>query len=335
MYNTMAGTPTISIGELADDGSGQIESTSSGGGGGVAANFAVGSLNTTTNYGGTIIDNVGIIKVGTGGWILSGATLTYSGQTTVSNGTLVLSTNCTLPNSSPVAVYAPGILDVSATSPLILGNGTNVQILQGNGQVNGSVVLDSLGNLSPGTSSSIGTLTITNDLNLGQSGTNLLKLNRTNSPGNSDRVVATTIEAGGMLVVTNTGPNLHTGDKFQLFSTAVTGSFTSITLPVTTANGAITYVWTTNLAVDGSMVVSVGVPTTPTSMDASLSGNQLSLSWPADYQGWYLQAQTNSLGKGLTTTNWVDVPNSSAGTAVTITVAPNSPAVFYRMSLNP
>ena len=58
------------------------------------------------------------------------------------------------------------------------------------------------------------------------------------------------------------------------------------------------------------------------------------LTWPADHLGWYLQAQTNTLAQGLGT-NWVDIAGSSSVNTETITVSPNSPAVFYRMSLNP
>lgn len=103
LYNTVAGTPTIPIGELADDGTTFIEAASSGNAGGAAANFAVGGLNTSVTFGGSITDAVGIIKVGTGTWTLTNSALTYSGQTTVNAGTMVLSVlaSSSLSNSTP------------------------------------------------------------------------------------------------------------------------------------------------------------------------------------------------------------------------------------------
>ena len=43
----------------------------------------------------------------------------------------------------------------------------------------------------------------------------------------------------------------------------------------------------------------VGVATNPTNITSTVSGNVLSLTWPADHIGWHLQVQTNSLTAGL------------------------------------
>ena len=330
LYNVVAGTPTIPIGELADDGSSTIESTSSGNAGGSAAIFAVGGLNTSTNYGGNIIDNVGIIKVGTGSWTLTGATLTYSGQTTVSNGVLALGPSSTLANSTPINVAANGTLDVSASGTLTLG----AQTFQGNGTVNGSLNANAGSTVSPGGANAIGELTVTNAVTLG--GTIIMELNRTNSSATSDQLVAASITAGGTLQVNNLGPDLHTGDTFKLFSVPATGSFTVTNLPGTTGNGSITYVWTNNLALDGTIGVLVGLPnvnTTPTNITASVSGNTLSLSWPADHLGWRLLVQTNTLVVGLdsNTNDWVEVTGSALVNSTNITVDPTLPTAFYRL----
>lgn len=324
LYSTVGGT--LSIGELADDGSSVIESTSSGGGGGVAANFAVGSLNTSTNYNGNIIDTVGIIKVGTGAWTLTSPTLTYSGLTTVSNGMLVLGASATLPNSTPITIVAPGILDVSASGTLTLA----AQTLQGNGKLNGSIATGSGTTVAPGGTNAIGTLTITNDLNL--QGTLVMELNRTNSPANSDQIAATTVEAGGTLVVTNIGPDLHTGDTFKLFSVPPTGAFAVTNLPVTTANGSITYVWTNNLSLNGTIQVVVGVPNVNTNpatahFAAITVGNTLQFTWAPDHQGW--QLYTNSVS--LASTNWFPVSGSSSVTNESITINPANPKVFFQL----
>lgn len=69
---------------------------------------------------------------------------------------------------------------------------------------------------------------------------------------------------------------------------------------------------------------------TPTNITSSLSGNQLTLSWPADHLGWVLQSQTNSLSSGITST-WSDVLGSETNTQAVITIDPANPTVFFRL----
>jgi autotransporter-associated beta strand protein len=80
----------------------------------------------------------------------------------------------------------------------------------------------------------------------------------------------------------------------------------------------------------GSLLVPSNVgPSGPGYITNSISGNTLSLSWPAG-QGWVLQVQTNNLSTGLGT-NWVDVPNSTSFSSTNITVDPAMPTMFYRL----
>ena len=79
-----------------------------------------------------------------------------------------------------------------------------------------------------------------------------------------------------------------------------------------------------------NLVIANSVNTTPPNIVTSVSGDQLTLSWPADHTGWTLQSQTNSLSTGLAAT-WYDVAGSTATNQVIITIDPTSPAVFYRM----
>lgn len=76
------------------------------------------------------------------------------------------------------------------------------------------------------------------------------------------------------------------------------------------------------------------VPTTPIKLSSSVSSNTLTLSWPSNYLGWVLQAQTNSLTTGLTT-NWVVVPGSSSVTTTNVPLVRNNPSVFYRLLYQP
>jgi autotransporter-associated beta strand protein len=294
----------------------------------------VGGLNTTTNFGGRIIDSVGIIKVGTGTLTLSNVNISYTGTTTVSNGVLVL--NGSLPSSGTWGVAAPGVLDISSniTSPGVLTIGSaTVQTIRGNGRFDGSVDVQGSGVVVPGFTNAIGTLTVTNSVNL--AGTTYMELNRTNAAGGTnDQIAAASITLGGTLTVTNIGPALHVGDTFKLFkSTApLSGSIAAINLPATDGNN-MAYTWTDNTTANGSITVLTAVSlvnTDPTNIVATVSGNQLTLTWPVDHTGWRLQAQTNSINTGLSG-NWVDVAGSTTVNSVTVTLDPAVGTVFYRM----
>ena len=68
----------------------------------------------------------------------------------------------------------------------------------------------------------------------------------------------------------------------------------------------------------------------PPELPETVSGGNLSLTWPADHTGWRLEVQTNSLSSGLGT-NWVTWPNSTGTNAVSIPVNPTNPSVFFRL----
>lgn len=68
----------------------------------------------------------------------------------------------------------------------------------------------------------------------------------------------------------------------------------------------------------------------PTNIVFSVTGGNLTLSWPSDHTGWQLQAQTNSLAVGLST-NWSNVPNSTNVNQVTIPINLTNGGVFYRL----
>ncbi len=321
------------LGSLTGGASTIVRGASNGGGPSNACTYVVGAKNLSTTFAGTILNGAGgagattaLTKVGSGILSLSGAS-TYSGNTTISNGTLALingGSDGSIANSPSIRIISGAFLDVSAlaTPTLVLGSG---QTLSGNGTVNGN--LDSTaGTVSPG--DSIGTLTITNVATL--NGTTYMELNRTNGAQTNDILAANSIVLGGTLTVTNLGPNLVAGDRFVLFKGPTSGAFTTTNLPGNL--GSITYTWTNNLALDGSIRVltAVTVNTTPTNITTSVSGNTLTLSWPTDHTGWRLQAQTNTLGAGLGTT-WSDVIGTETSNTYNATINSANGTVFYRM----
>ena len=104
----------------------------------------------------------------------------------------------------------------------------------------------------------------------------------------------------------------------------------NVSLPVGTYNSANLSGFIAGI---GSIQVTGAIPSTPTTINFSVSAGQITIKWPPGYKGWVLQTQTNSLGDGLKTaaTNWVDVAGSASETNATMTINPNAPTVFYRL----
>jgi autotransporter-associated beta strand protein len=250
-------------------------------------------------YAGAISGTGEVIKQAAGRLILTG-TNNYTGNTTLTEGTL----------------WVNGVVGGSAVT---VTSGT----LGGNGLIEGPVTIQSGGRLAPGTS--IGALTISNSLNL--SGNTIMELNP--ATGTNDLIRGlTSVSYGGRLTLTTVGGNITASNTFKLFSAdTYAGAFTVFT-PATPGTGL---AWNTNtLATDGTLRVSTVVSTTPVSITNKISGDSLTLSWPADHIGWRLQNQTNTLQTGLST-NWLSVPNSNTTNQMSFPIDPDAGTVFYRL----
>ena len=300
--NTYTGPTTISSGTL------MIGQGNPGEPGSIASSVVNNSGTFVFNrvedltYSGAISGAGAMIKQAAGRLVLTG-THSYTGATTVSAGTLVVS----------------GVIGASTVA---VTGGT----LGGSGLIRGPVTIQSAGRLAPGTS--IGALTISNSLSL--SGVTVMELHaaaRTN-----DLVRGLTIVTyGGTLTLSNLAGTITASNAFKLFNAnSYRGAFTTLT-PASPGAGL---AWNTNtLATDGTLRVVSTVPVpilvehvTP----CAPSSKCLALSWPADHTGWHLQVQTNSLSAGLGT-NWLNIPNSIATNQMTFTVDPAVGCVFYRL----
>ncbi len=130
--------------------------------------LTTGNDGTSTKFSGVIAGVGGnLVKIGGGIFTLAGAN-TYSGQTTVSNGTLRLQTNGTnnIANSSAITIASGAVLDVTGVTGaggFTLGNGTAAQSLTGTGTVTGNLAVGSTGTLIQSSSSS---LAVTGNLTL-------------------------------------------------------------------------------------------------------------------------------------------------------------------------
>jgi autotransporter-associated beta strand protein len=266
------GNGTISFGSLSGNGNCRQDVPNT------LSILRVGDLNTNSSWGGTFnqgaaSQRLGILKVGAATWTIT-ASQPYTGPTTISNGVLALASDPftfvdgALPGTTNIYIASGAALDVTGRSDGNISLGA-AQVLSGNGTVLGSADNFSGGTIAPGDglSGSLGTLTVTNILNLG--GITWMKLNRSAIP-NSDRLVSpNTINCGGTLVVTNLGATLHVGDTFTLFNApSFTGAFTLV-LPTF-------YTWNTdNLLVNGTITVTGVYRPVINSADFSTRGSGL------------------------------------------------------------
>jgi autotransporter-associated beta strand protein len=310
--------------------------------GSALATFDLGSGSSTLSNlnGAALTYNLGGLAGGSG-TVLSGrlannllatnGATTYNiganGNNTVFSGKIVDGPDYTSAGGTPSPVT---VVKVGSGSLLLNGantytGGTTVSngILGGTGSIVGALTVVSGATLAPG--ATIGTFTVGGTATL--AGAVVLELNRTNSPATNDMLVVTgTITATGTLVVTNVGPILMNGSKFQLFNKAVSG-WSSKTLP---AN----YTWTDNIGTDGSITLTSGganpVNPNPTNIIFSVSGNALTLSWPTDHIGW--QLWSNSVGL-LNTDMWFQIAGSAATNQMIFTLDPAKTNVFFRLLL--
>jgi fibronectin-binding autotransporter adhesin len=180
-----------------------IASLAGGGGSGGnvtlgSATLTVGVSNASTAYGGAISGAGGVTKAGSGQWTLSGAN-SYTGATTINEGTLVAGAANTLSPGSAVTVATGGTLNLNNFSQTIAS-------LAGSGTVNfGSAfptVLSTGGSNASTTFS--GLITGVGQLTKTGSGTMILS-------GNNSYDGNTNVNGGTLLVNGQTGSNSGTG----------------------------------------------------------------------------------------------------------------------------
>jgi autotransporter-associated beta strand protein len=177
--------------------------------------FAVNGTSLTVK--GPIVGSGALIKT-VGGTLTLSATNTYTGLTTISAGTLMLTPTGSISNS-PVITIGAGAA-INATSFTIISN----QFLQGNGTNLGSVLVKPGGTISPG-SNGIGKLFVAGSAIL--QGTTVMKLNR--ALGTNDSLQTSSgILGSGTLVVSNFAGTLQVGDTYRLFIPEASSGFTNI-----------------------------------------------------------------------------------------------------------
>lgn len=307
-----------------------------------------GSIMDSNSPGGFILgnDSVGASSATAGLWL--DGTNTYSGLTIISNATLHVGTNSSLGSSTYVQVNSGATLDLSATPGYSFGTG---QTMAGNGTVigpaTGSLNFNSGATLATGLTTTNGvpntntyTLTIDNHVVFNAGSTNYVVANKMSAaPGvvPADELTGpSSLTLGGTVVVTNYGGQpFVAGDSLALFSATTISTNSGFNI-IPAAPGP-SLAWNiASIPVNGTLgvVSSVTVNPNPTNIVFAVSGNQLTLSWPADHTGWELEIQTNSVSVGISN-NWVPDPASTTVDSINIPINLANGTVFYRLVYPP
>jgi len=310
-------TLTLTANNTYQDGTTITEGTLQVGNGGTSGAIGSGGVTLTAilafnrsdslTIAGAISGAGSMYQYGSGITSLTGNSAAFTGGIQVTNGSLFV-------NNTNGAIQA-----IVTTGGKLGGSGTFTGT---------TIVMDPGTTLVPGASASVGTLTITGDLSF--AGNAAFDVDK-RLPQSNDFVVVTgqLINAGtGTVTITNRGTTLQVGDKFTLFSQAVSGG---ASLTVTSANAT----WKNDLATDGSVTVLSVTPIIPPTLNiTSTTSTNMLFSWTGGYK---LQAQTNSVSVGIST-NWSDYPGGGTS-PVTIPIrntngAPFLPGsgVFFRLA---
>ena len=223
-----------------------------------------------------------LVKTGTNTVTLSlvqtnGGAEIYSGNTYVNQGTLALIDNANVTNSPIISLSNNAILSVVGRVDGTLSLGAAMpQTLTGGGVVNGTLVENAGSTINPGNIKSTAVLIVSNATTL--NGSVVMDLNIGAAAITNDEIAAPSFSISGPLTVTNVGPDLQTGDHFQLFNLAVSG-FSSVTLPANNGTPNKIYQWRNDLAANGSITLTnviVIAPTTNAAITRTfLSGTNL------------------------------------------------------------
>ena len=220
---------------------------------------------------GTIANGAGanslqVRKLGSGTWTLSG-TNTYTRDTSIEAGRLVLGATGSIRASTNINVFAGATFDVTA----LAGGFTSTahQVLLGSGTIAGDVTTVDGTRLAPGSNGTAGTLGLDNALTLTALTTNLFDLSDSAASGNDLVNVGGGLTAGGVIRVTTIAGPLDTANPYRLFNygAALTGAFSGI-------------------EVAGSRYTGVLDTDTVSQVNATFTGAPLDLVWAGGHALW-------------------------------------------------
>jgi autotransporter-associated beta strand protein len=254
-----------------------------------------------------------LVKQGAGTLTLTAAN-TYTGNTTISAGTLQVSGSI---GTNTVAVQSGAALC-------------------GAGTVNGATTLQTGGAILGGDPNYTNTLTIAAALNLGNNTNALTYSNFKIATGGI--VSATKLNVTGTNVINILDASLSIGTNTLITygggSIGGTNGFAGLQLgSVTLSPGTMAQLLNTGSAVQLAVVSVPLVATNSPVLTNSFSGGNLNLSWPADHIGWRLLVQTNNLATGISanTNDWMTVVGSAVTNQISLPLDVTKPTEFYRL----
>lgn len=185
-----------------------------------------------------------------------------------------------------------------------------------------------------GSDGSLGTGNTGNNFSLVKSGSGTFYLSRSagNTYANDTTVNGGTLRIRTASFATNSTVRVAAGAVLRLdfAGTAIVAGFVTngVSLPPGTYNSNNVALF---IAGSGSLQIPSSGPSGPGTITNSVSGNTLTLTWPAG-QTWRLVGQTNNLSTGLNSSPsaWFTVPGGVDGSN-SITINPGNSAVFYKL----
>ncbi|MDB6017462.1 MAG: outer rane autotransporter barrel domain protein [Pedosphaera sp.] len=245
-------------------------------------------------------------------------------------------------DNNSVAVSTGGVLDLYGHSETV-GSFTN----------NNGVLRNSLAGSTSSLTNGTATLTGTNCVfdvtdsagvlnisaivvgsgSLVKTGLGLLNLAYTNTYTGDTIINAGTLELNAPCLTNTSTVTISNGAVLNLnFANADTNQVAALILNGTNQPNGRYNATTASGYITGSGSLLVGPPVTinplPGSIQFSVSGSTLALSWPTNL-GWILQSHTNALN--VNSNAWFDMPGSSSSTFTNITINPANPTEFYRL----
>lgn len=254
-----------------------------------------------------------------------------------------------IPNDVETRLNAGGVFDMNGNSETIallrMTNGVLRNGLAGTAStlttVNGNGVIlrkaDNVFDVSDAAASLTIDGNVTGPGSLVKSGAGAVTVLGTNTYSGNTSVSNGTLTINFPSLSTNSTVTVNTNGVLNLnFAAGETNTVAALVLGGTNKLAGVYNATTdpTYLAGSGSLLVvpPVTINPLPGTIQFSVSGSTLALSWPTN-AGWILQAQTNTLSVGLVANSnaWFNVPGSELVTSTNFPIVPTNGAVFYRM----
>ena len=301
-----------------------------------------GTHNFYAESGYTITEDPTVLITGSGGLTANGpglvilnGTNTYTGNTTISAGTLELAqptlfwrSTVTVSNAAVLQLdfagtdqvaaltingtsKAPGVYSAATDPGYIAGPGSITVVPLKTNAFLTSLALNPADSLNPGFATNL----------FAYSATNAFGTNLTVTVINGDLTASNRLFLNGLAIQTLTSsvPSL-TLTNFGVGATNV------IKVLVTAQDGVTTNLYTVNLTELPAIIVNTNPATAY--FTATAAGSTLSFNWAPDHKGWQLYTNATSL---TATNQWFPLTGSVSTTNETITINPAQPNVFFQL----